>query len=109
MGKIQVLKHNAAYQAVWKGINLIILQSIKKNIKFVNDFFVRMSCLTSGIRIRKRWLESFGASVSLSVKQMEASMGLLNLPPGKSQPVCVAPWECREIYGPDVCKTLKDL
>lgn len=25
VGKIQVLKHNAANQAVWKGINLVIL------------------------------------------------------------------------------------
>lgn len=29
-----------------------------------------MSCLTSGIQIRKGWLNSPGASVSLSVKQM---------------------------------------
>lgn len=39
-----------------------------------------MSCLTSGIQIRKRWLDSPGASVSLSVKQMKESLALSDLP-----------------------------
>lgn len=58
---------------------------------------MRMSCLTSGIQIRKRWLDSLGASVSLSVKQMKESLGLLNLPQWISQPAYIAPWECQEI------------
>lgn len=58
---------------------------------------MRMSCLTSGIQIRKRCLGSLGASVSLSVKQMEESLGLLNLPHWISQQVCIAPWERQEI------------
>lgn len=41
---------------------------------------MQMSCLTSGIQIRKRWLDSPGASVSLSVKQMKESLALSDLP-----------------------------
>lgn len=84
MGKIQVLKHNAVKPSCLEGdqpcntFNLI--KKKKVVVKIINYFFMQISCLTSGIQIRKCWLDSPGASVSLSVKQRKESLALSDLP-----------------------------